>query len=685
MKLNKIFSVVAGLGLLCGAYSCTDKIEPTITPAVGNAEVYFPYTDSPQLAIPLDATTISLTINRVDASEDITVGLTSKVTYTDDTDATNPVTVDVTDIFTIPSTISFPAGEKELTLEIGVDFSKVIVDRAYNIDLTLDAEYVGDYGLGHRVFTAIYLPWTDWVPVSTAELGTYTVGVLAEGYFMDTVYVRQSLVNDSLSQYSMFLPYEALDIAEEYSQMIFNMDKSQKIDVDGVLCPMVWMENAIDMNYVNSQTGEFVWYTTTYTWLKYYYGGGGQFTDEEIAKVIASNGAHYSYFNPVEGRFYLYMQMFSETYYYGGMQGTLETMQLPGDYHDYYFTFNYSGNLVDTKGSEYAMVQVVASDDVDHYVCEILAGELTGDNLDKAYDALANDGDAEYIYDQSYTMQYFFAEPGKYTAIAVGYNAANEVVCKGSATYAFESVQKESQWHSLGYCDYTDGIFCGFFFDEDYLFTWEVELEEHNDTPGLYRLVNPYQDWPLANAVVAQLNWKYADGNSYMVLDCTDPDFVHMEDNELGLYVNSTINGSLAGWVSACDYSYFYIEGGNDPAIVKEYGYGGLLDDDYITFPAGQLLLFTQDGDGYLTNLDPSLIDDENAKPSEGEGAFCVDLAPALGAHAKKVAPKTHFPSVVSLKRAVDAKKAVVEKPKAKRFTKQQTNSMVSVDNKIKR
>ena len=76
MKFNKIFSVLACTALLAAGYACTEKVEPTPSPVAGNEEVYFPYTDPATISIPVNATQISVTVNRVDATEESTVALT---------------------------------------------------------------------------------------------------------------------------------------------------------------------------------------------------------------------------------------------------------------------------------------------------------------------------------------------------------------------------------------------------------------------------------------------------------------------------------------------------------------------------------------------------------------------------------------------------------------------------------
>ncbi len=664
MKFNKVFSVLACAALMAGTFACTDKVEPTPSPVAGNEEVYFPYDTNPQLAIPVDATQISVTVNRVDASEESTVALTSAVSYVGGTEEA-PEVIPVTDIFTIPSSVTFPKDVKELTLEIGVDFEKVVIDREYNITLTLDGAHTGAYGLGERTFTAVYLPWTDWELFNEAEPGVYQQGALWDNEYNTPVYVRKSLTNENLTQYLVLSPFSNF----EYEQII-NVDSSKKTEVDGVECYEAWMDNAIDTPVVDPNSGTTYSYTTTYTFLKYFYQGGGKFTDAEIANVMAAQGWMPSYFNPEKGRFFLYMTL----YISGGFSQdqSLETLQLPGEYNDYYFTFNHQGNMVSTTGTEYALVQVVPSTDIDHFSYAVLQGSVSGADLEKAQDELAVDPDVELIYDASYTISYPFKEEGAYTFIAVGFDKDNKMVCRGSKVYTLETVQAASEWASLGMCDYTDGAFVGLLLNSNGIETWEVEVQEHKETPGLYRLVNPYATWPL----LSKMGWELLEGKYYIELDATDPDAVMMPICPLGVYVDDAINaqGEKMGAASLLSDAWYTVAVGDATfEQVKAAGLCGTLADDMITFPtAGLLMLAGNQKNLFYANTDPDRA--EGSAIDSGTGCFCVDFSNMKKSSSKKIQRKSALPSTYELKKLVDSKAGTFSKKarKGASFTKEE-------------
>ncbi|MDE6310859.1 MAG: hypothetical protein K2L96_03480 [Muribaculaceae bacterium] len=647
MKFNKIFSVLACAALLAGTYACTDKVEPTPSPVAGNEEVYFPFEESANITIPVNATMISVTVNRVDASEESTVALASAVTYTNEDSGE---AVAVTDIFTVPSSITFPKDVKQVTLEIGVDFEKVVMDREYNIDLTLDSSKTGSYGLGHKLFTATYLPWSEWELYSETEPGVYQMGAYWDYEYNTPVYTRKSLTTEGLEQYLVLSPFSNLDYEE-----VIQVSADQFVEVDGVQCPVVKLTEAINTTIVNEKYGQVYMYTTAYEYLNDYYEGGGAFplpNGTTAMDAMQAQGWHLSYFNPVQGRFYLYMVLFIEDGFFGEY---LETLQLPGEFNDYYFTFNYSGNFVDKTGAEYAYVEVVPSPDLDHFACEMVPGKLSAQDAEAACEALAEDDDAEMIYAGSYTMSYAFEEAGDYTAIAVGYDKNNKVVCTGYKNYVFETVQSESEWKKLGNVDYTDGFFVGLCLNKAAVDTYEVAIEERKDTPGYYRLVNPYAGW----WVLPELGWPLLEGNYYIEIDAQDPEAVLLPLCELGVDCKTKISQSeMMGAAKGMSDGWYNINYGNSTlAQEKADGNVGVIADSRLTFPAASLLMVAGNGKNiFYANLDPDAP--EGAPIDYGEGFFEVSFEPVYGVSAKKVHRNVKgMVSAVSMKRLLDARK----------------------------
>lgn len=156
----------------------------------------------------------------------------------------------------------------------------------------------------------------------------------------------------------------------------------------------------------------------------------------------------------------------------------------------------------------------------------------------------------------------------------------------GLSSYSF-SVGVPAPWESLGNCTYTDD-FITTFYGVDNL-EYEVEIQENSQTPGYFRLVNPY-------GAAYGYNETYDDGTAdwdtsqdwYFEIHAEDPDGVYIELQETGMdwgYGN-IIMGSLA---------YYYMASGYTLEEMKEAGYTGTYADGVITFPTSTLLICMPD------------------------------------------------------------------------------------------
>lgn len=144
------------------------------------------------------------------------------------------------------------------------------------------------------------------------------------------------------------------------------------------------------------------------------------------------------------------------------------------------------------------------------------------------------------------------------------------------------AITRPAPWKSLGKATFVDGILTSIFselVEEPY----EVEIQVNTLVPGYYRLVNPY------TSSYPKDGWKFDDTKDYCLeIHAEDPDAVWFGETELGIDLGY-------GMISAISIADFYVQGGNDPALVKEYGYYGTLKDGEITFPV-QGILYTMPG-----------------------------------------------------------------------------------------
>lgn len=123
------------------------------------------------------------------------------------------------------------------------------------------------------------------------------------------------------------------------------------------------------------------------------------------------------------------------------------------------------------------------------------------------------------------------------------------------------------RWSDLGTGFYTDYYLGPFGIDPE---GWEVTVQKHASTPGLYRVLDAYEPW---------------DGTGNIVINCGDPDGVYIEQQP----INMTAAG--LGTIYAYSYAGYYLDRGNSLSAIKNAGYCGQLKDGVISFPQSTLLL----------------------------------------------------------------------------------------------
>jgi len=142
-----------------------------------------------------------------------------------------------------------------------------------------------------------------------------------------------------------------------------------------------------------------------------------------------------------------------------------------------------------------------------------------------------------------------------------------------------------------GYAEYTDNL-VGFLYGAGNR-TFEVELQEREDKPGMYRMVSPYKNYQYVAAGIA--DWTGPD--YYMVFDATDPAKVSFAESTYDL-----------------GFTFDAVEDGNPIIFCRGYG---TLENGALTFPAQAFYL----GLSVYTGGDPNWY----ANP---DGAFLLIIDP---------------------------------------------------------
>lgn len=639
MKLYK-YSLIAALALSGALCACSDDDAYAPAEPVSGNEVYFPISESASIDIPDMATSVAVTVDRVVDTDAINVSVTSSVT-TEDGEA-------VSGIFTVPSQVSFAAGEKSTKLDIAVDFAKVEPDVNYVVSLKLEGDNTTPYGASERVYTLVYSPWSEWELVP-GEVAVYdwSVGPFIDSYEVPVV-VSQSKVNPSNYRYGICNLYygsdDGLTVNFTYS---FNTEKT--IDVDGVKCPIVTMSVFETETQISVNGGAYVGNATfmdSYTW------SAMQVGEDNAEAFMERNGIKQSYYNPETGTFAIYsvytiMELPKGSY----LSMAYDYLQLPG-YKSYSVDFEYTGNYVNpVEEVEYAVVSAVKSEDVDNYIYDIFAGELDENGIATAIEDLKAAEEPNKVSEAVTNLTFALEEDGLYTIVAIGRDSDGNEVCKSSYTFEYATVQGAPKWTSLGMCEYTDGILCAPNAYNLPAYTFDVEIQESTEYPGYYRLVDPYAELAAAYGKT----FSYLSGKHYLEFDASNPERVDLCESWLGI-------ADAKGEYGAMGKAFYQQYGkGVSADVLAQNGFYGSLKDGVITFPAGMLYLI-QGNKLYTCNMDPEnpTLEDENPDLYWGKGTFCIDMNGVANASASaKKAPvkKGEFATKLNFKSEFTYKK----------------------------
>lgn len=647
MKLNKIASLLLGAVIAVGAVSCEDdKYEPT--PAYTGNEVYFDKDMSTTVTIPLDATSVPVEIYRVKSSSELMVDLVSTVTTADGTDASN--------IISVPATVTFAQDATSAQIPVSVNFPAVVADEDYIVNISVKGENLTPYGETSVTLSMSYAPWSEWEnPTGTAA---YEVVAVQMAGLWDYAYdapmlVRQSLTNENLIQYFVPFPFQDVDFG-----FTLSMDMSKKVELEGEEVIPFTMER-IDTGIANGSTGKYFSLWDTFSFAKALFP---DMTEEQIYAFCVQKMGGFSYYSPARGLFAVNQIVFPTEDPVTGSYYTTDYnyIQRPG-FKQYTLDFTKVYNLVDEMGNESVVIEAYKSEDVATFSYTITPGVMTDAEISAEADAIVADGEATLYSDQLTYLAYTPEEAGDYTLVGVGFDADAHEVIRKSYVFTYESVQKASEWHSIGEGALTDGIVCGIYNVQPV--TWDVEIEEHNTTPGLYRVVNPYLNWPYNVANQGALVKK---GNYYLEIDATDPDAVRVNHTEIGVQMNAA-----DGFVSVWNYGDILINMGRATFDqCKKAGYFGKLVDGSVEIPTGRLAadLSSDPMNWFLVNCDPNnpAYSDPNVQfdPTWGQGTFYLtiySLEEAAQAPARK---SIASPSSLSVDGAMLRGKAVLRSPK---------------------
>ena len=623
--MNKIFksafvALVALIGLTMT--SCVNKYDYDAATASGE-QVYFDNSTS-KVALSKDATSFTVPVLRVATTEAATIALTS---------------TDESGIFTIPSSVSFAAGENKALVTIGYDPTKLEYDDFKTITLSLsDASYGTPYGFSSLSFLAgIPSPFVTIGKAKFMDSWMYD----AETYF--DVTLQQNEINPDI--YRIVNPYDEILVKGGYSPNYVKKGPSEYLtfqlrhageEVGGAI---LTRDNLV--TFEPFRTGYYI---------SDYDSGDA---DGEVWGFHVSDDAFHSSWHVEAAYLKSCVAAYKEDgtpgqvnlapWYYitgvGGWNKSQEDKQIeiifPGfTPADYSAELAYSGIFTDASEKVFAVGSLTLGADAQEVKAIVMDAAV---DANAVADAIAA-GELEAIDVAAGSIQVPIPEDltGKLQIIVVV--LAGETV-KNVVAAPFEYYGGgASPWNSLGQGYFVDDMILPLFgYNPE---PYPVEIQESTSTPGLYRLVKMY------SAVAADFG--VVSGTGDVLVHAENPNAVYIPLQPLELTIGS--NGPFSLSTDAGELVEKY---GFDAVYAQLPNIFGKLADGIITFP----VLEGENSAGNPVNYQTWVYLGEKAYFGGRNGAFQIVLPGVEAQSMKRAADFARRLNGANLKNAVKPSK----------------------------
>lgn len=493
MKLNKIYIAFAALFSMVLA-SCSSDDEYTPAEQLKNAQVYFSNELASSINLSLDKTSIEIPVSRVKTDEALSVNVVA--------------TVEGSEYYTIPTSVNFAQGENTANLVISYNPDEMEFEDYSTVTLKIaEDEYTTPYGISSYSFNiGLPAPWTPWTatkdawvkagysadewPLSeTASTCTYTYTQIFGGADTELpIFYRKSLLNDEQAQIRIDNWCYGVSLILDYNP------KTGEINIEPQFT-----------GYTDSGVGDF-YLTDVAHWQGKPIAGWESSYDKEKGLISLATA-------------WMAGDNHSGCYGYGW-----ETIQLDGFYiPDYSIDATLEGTLTDTGNQTYALLNV-AGIGVDVEAAKALVVNKSDDAAAVADAILAGDVEAEDLVVGNNKLS-LNDLTGELQVVIV---SIAEGALQGIAALPFEFYGGGANpWKSLGIGVYTDDFVVPLYTEAKKPYTYEVEIQESTETPGVYRMVNAYA--PVAAAFGEE------GGNANILINAENPDAVYILPQPIGM------------------------------------------------------------------------------------------------------------------------------------------------------
>lgn len=412
MKKFKLLYLLTALIATAFATSCTES-EFAAGEAGKGTEVYFSNENNSSFSLSDEDTSFDLVLNRINGEEEQTVSVLSDIA------------AESASMFTIPSSVTFKAGENSAKLTISVDVASLEDDTDYNIELLInDEDNSTPYGPSSMSITVIRWPWK-----------LVGVGKLRDDFF------------SSMFDWNLFVEVD-VNIHEHKSQKgIYMLEQpwgpnmlgellgatAQEVEDAGFCRPANVIINCTDPNDVFFPLQDVgVNVNDEYGWIMIGTIEGGTLENGVITFPVDGLAMRLPDYNNVGANFKV------------NSSGMFRILFPDAEVVDYSLTANYSGMMVEADGeTASAVIDFTYGADVTGINYVVTAGNLSATELD-ALTASLIAGTAENINEikdlkEGGTISEKFALEfsGVYTVAAVALDKEGKPTEKGISTTGF--------------------------------------------------------------------------------------------------------------------------------------------------------------------------------------------------------------------------------------------------------
>lgn len=555
MKFNKILSMALMFPALAALYSCAEEYDYTPVTFENGQQVYFPESVKTNVSITDLESSFLIDINRVDKSADAFIELKYEADET-----TAP-------LFEVPSVVTFAEGSTTAQIECKV-VGELEYDVTYKFTLSVaNAEDATNYGWSSVVMNVV-------CPAPWKSLGMATVvdDIMTSGWNVPYNPFQVEIQENELTPglYRLVNPYTSSYPYNEPGD--YDDSKDYYLEIHAEDPDAVWFgrtELGLDWGYGM---------ITAWSIADYYVQNGN---DPELVKEKGFYGTLKNgeiTFPAKAILFNMPQHPNGNNWYYSNSKGMFSIL-LPGYVKaDYSVSVEYAGIFTKPDGSNYAVANVALGPDAKNVKAIVMPSDVDAAAVADAIAAGDLEGDdvAAGRIEVPFKAEELGGSKFQIIVVVVANGEAKGVA---STSFEYYSAGNDNPWKSIGTGYYTDDVLTSMWGLP--AVSYEVEILEHDETPGLYRLVDPYSNslHPYASAFNEQLGAKLASDGLYLEVNATDSEGVYVQPQSLGL------NFGDGDWVFTTMGAY-YLANGYPFETVKSNGLLGKVVDGVITFPA---------------------------------------------------------------------------------------------------